>query len=211
MDRGGKWYKRDWWTHYSNKVNVYGHKDRLNNRLALLEEQKEIRKKEREKLNEFIYGKKIKNNSLNLSINDGESIKEQINKIEIKSNMNETAITEYNDMGRPGLGMKSQINLKDNESILLNDKIFDNKNVNNEKLFIGKKTKNINEDSMKLDNEHKDKKKHSHHHRHHHGHHHHSHHSNKEEKKYKSRSRSGNRSRSRNKDNIKKSTKKNYE
>ena len=62
MDRGGKWYKRDWWTHYNTPINVYGQKDKLNNREALLEEQKEIRIKEREKLNEVIYGKKKNNN-----------------------------------------------------------------------------------------------------------------------------------------------------
>ena len=62
MDRGGKWYKRDWWTHYNTPINVYGQKDKLNNRETLLEEQKEIRIKEREKLNEVIYGKKKNNN-----------------------------------------------------------------------------------------------------------------------------------------------------
>ena len=66
MDRGGKWYKRDWWLHYDTPVNVYGQKDKLNNKQALLDEQKEIRLKEKEKLNEFIYGKKKKNINLNL-------------------------------------------------------------------------------------------------------------------------------------------------
>ena len=70
MDRGGKWYKRDWWTHYNTTVNVYGKKDKLNDKEALLEEQKEIRLKEREKLNEFIYGKKKKNTNIILNEDD---------------------------------------------------------------------------------------------------------------------------------------------
>ena len=83
MDRGGKWYKRDWWTHYNTPVNVYGKKDKLNDRQALLDEQKEIRLKEKEKLNEFIYGKKKKNKSIR---------------------------KEADTLSRPGLGMNKNIN-----------------------------------------------------------------------------------------------------
>ena len=110
MDRGGKWYRRDWWTHYNNQVNVYGHKDKLNNRSTLLEEQKEIRKKEKEKLYEFIYGKKKKNNNnLSLNLNDGESIKEQLSKIQSEKNL--STKSENGDLSRPGLGLIKQMNL----------------------------------------------------------------------------------------------------
>ena len=102
MDRGGKWYKRDWWTHYNSQVNVYGHKDKLlNNRSTLLEEQKEIRKKEKEKLYEFLYGKKKKNNNIiNMNMNDNLSLKDENNKIDIGKSINNTPKTESNDMGR---------------------------------------------------------------------------------------------------------------
>ena len=187
MDRGGKWCKRDWWTHYNSKVNIYGHKDRLNNRSALLEEQKEIRKKEREKLNEFIYGKKKKNN---LMINDAESIKEQINKIENNNNMNNSEKSEFNEMSRPGLGMKSPISIKNSEINLKKEKT----DLKNENSLYGNKSEKSEKNFGKKDNDHKDKQKHSHH-RHHH--HHHSHHRSKDKSKISSKNRSISRKRSR--------------
>ena len=108
MDRGGKWYRRDWWTHYDNKVNVYGHKDRLNNRLALLDEQKEIRKQEKEKLYEFIYGKK-KKNAININMNEIESVKDSLYKTEINSTFSIPTKTDVTEIRRPGLGMKNEI------------------------------------------------------------------------------------------------------
>ena len=77
MDRGGKWYKKDWWLNYNDKINVYGKKDELNNKSALLEEQKEVRAKEREKLNEYLYGKKNKNNNINVIVPKNEGKKQQ--------------------------------------------------------------------------------------------------------------------------------------
>ena len=178
MDRGGKWYRRDWWTHYNNQVNVYGHKDKLNNRTALLDEQKEIRKKEKEKLYEFIYGKKKKNNNnLSLNLNVGESIKEQLSKIQSEKNL--STKSENGDLSRPGLGLIKQMNLE-NEISFDKDKIFENK----KKEFLGKKIKNNdNYNEKKLMGDDKSSKRHSHHHHHHH--HKHNHHHNKSKNKNK--------------------------
>ena len=171
MDRGGKWYKRDWWTHYNNKVNVYGHKDKLNNRSTLLEEQKEIRKKEKEKLYEFLYGKKKKNNIINMNINDNESIKEQINKIPVGSSLNYSSNNESNEKNKIELGMKNQFY---KNKIIINSDIKcenEDKKIND---FLGKKTRNNNiYNSKEIDkddnNSHmKHKHKHHHHHKHHH-------------------------------------------
>ena len=170
MDRGGKWYKRDWWTHYNSQVNVYGHKDKLNNRSTLLEEQKEIRKKEKEKLYEFLYGKKKKNNNI-INMNDNLSLKDENNKIEIGKNINNTPKTEYSDINRLDLFLKNTGNE--------NNKKEDNKNLERKdkkvEMFLGKKTKNIDNDNNKkiLDkDDNKSSKKHSHHHHHHHHRHH---------------------------------------
>ena len=180
MDKGGKWYRRDWWTHYNNQVNVYGHKDKLNNRTALLDEQKEIRKKEKEKLYEFIYGKKKKNNNLSLNLNDGESIKEQISKIQSEKNL--SAISENGDLSRPGLGLIKKINLE-NEISFDKDIKFENKK-KSEEIFLGKKTKNSdNYNEKKLMGDDKSSKMHSHYHHHHH--HKHKHHHNKSKSKNK--------------------------
>ena len=171
MDRGGKWYKRDWWTHYNNKVNVYGHKDKLNNRSTLLEEQKEIRKKEKEKLYEFLYGKKKKNNIINMNINDNESIKEQINKIPVGTSLNYSSNNESNEKNKIELGMKNQFY---KNKIIINSDIKcenEDKKIND---FLGKKTRNNNiYNSKEIDkddnNSHmKHKHKHHHHHKHHH-------------------------------------------
>ena len=179
MDRGGKWYRRDWWTHYDSQVNVYGHKDKLNNRAALLDEQKEIRKKEKEKLYEFIYGKKKKNTNIGIiNFNDNESLKTEIIKKEIGNNLNSNTKSEYGEMSRPGLGMKTPIPMtpmssKDTEIIF--DKV--NKKEKEEESFIGKKRKssdnyNYNKKKNEEDND-KNSKKHSHHHHHYHHKHHH--------------------------------------
>ena len=193
MDRGGKWYRKDWWTHYNNPVNVYGHKDKLNNRTSLLDEQKEIRKKEKEKLYEFIYGKKKVNNSLNVNLNDDKSVKEQINKIEIGKNINNNTKSEYGDITRPGLGIKNQMNSKDNEKLIENNK---NKDKKSEERIYWKKD-NINENNSKMNRkENNESKKQSH--RHHHHHREHRHHHNKSKNKSKNRSRSRSRARSRN-------------
>ena len=136
MDRGGKWYRKDWWTHYNNQVNVYGHKDKLNNRTALLDEQKEIRKKEKEKLYEFIYGKKKKNNNLSINLNDGESTKELLSKMQSEKNL--STKSENGDLSRPGLGLTKQINLE-NEISIDKDKKYENKK--NEEMFLRKKNK----------------------------------------------------------------------
>ena len=179
MDRGGKWYRRDWWTHYNNQVNVYGHKDKLNNRTALLDEQKEIRKKEKEKLYEFIYGKKKKNNNnLSLNLNDGESIKEQLSKIQSEKNL--STKSENGDLSRPGLGLIKQMNLE-NEISFDKDKIFENKK--KEDIFLGKKIKNNdNYNEKKLMGDDKSSKRHSHHHHHHHHKHNHNKSKNKNKK-----------------------------
>ena len=169
MDRGGKWYKRDWWTHYNNKVNVYGHKDKLNNRSTLLEEQKEIRKKEKEKLYEFLYGKKKKNNIINMNINDNESIKEQINKIPVGTSLNYSSNNESNEKNKIELGMKNQFY---KNKIIINSDIKcenEDKKIND---FLGKKTRNNNiynsKEIDKDDNNSHMKHKHHHHHKHHH-------------------------------------------
>jgi len=197
MDRGGKWYRKDWWTHYNNPVNVYGHKDKLNNRTSLLDEQKEIRKKEKEKLYEFIYGKKKVNNSLNLNLNDDKSVKEQINKIEIGKNINNNTKSEYGDITRPGLGIKNQMSSKDSEKLIENNKNNNkNKDKKSEERIYWKKD-NINENNSKMDRkENNESKKQSH--RHHHHHHEHRHHHNKSKNKSRNRSRSRARSRNRN-------------
>ena len=163
MDRGGKWYRKDWWTHYNNQVNVYGHKDKLNNRTALLDEQKEIRKKEKEKLYEFIYGKKKKNNNLSINLNDGESTKELLSKMQSEKNL--STKSENGDLSRPGLGLTKQINLE-NEISIDKDKKYENKK--NEEMFLRKKTKNSdNYNEKKVMGDDKSSKRHSHHHHHH--------------------------------------------
>ena len=169
MDRGGKWYKRDWWTHYNNKVNVYRHKDKLNNRSTLLEEQNEIRKKEKEKLYEFLYGKKKKNNIINMNINDNESIKEQINKIPVGTSLNYSSNNESNEKNKIELGMKNQFY---KNKIIINSDIKcenEDKKIND---FLGKKTRNNNiynsKEIDKDDNNSHMKHKHHHHHKHHH-------------------------------------------
>ena len=180
MDRGGKWYKRDWWTHYNTPVNVYGQKDKLNNREALLEEQKEIRLKEKEKLNEFIYGKKKKNNNLNL--NEAEIFSQHSNQTKSLNLDNKSIKKEFDILSRPGLGMNKIID--EEKQIKINEELKNR--IDNKKLNISKK-----------DEQHKDNKSYKSHH-HHHRHHHHRHHnsSNKSKSKEKRRSRSRSRSKS---------------
>ena len=174
MDRGGKWYKRDWWTHYNTPVNVYGKKDKLNDRQALLDEQKEIRLKEKEKLNEFIYGKKKKNTNINIDINK-DDILSQHQSIKLDNPDNKSIRKEADTLSRPGLGM--------------------NKNINGEKENDEKKQ--LNNESTKIINKNNDSKdKNSNNHKSHHHHHHH-HHKREHHKSYKSKSRHRNRSRSR--------------
>ena len=175
MDRGGKWYKRDWWTHYNTPVNVYGKKDKLNDRQALLDEQKEIRLKEKEKLNEFIYGKKKKNTNINIDINK-DDILSQHQSIKLDNPDNKSIRKEADTLSRPGLGM--------------------NKNINGEKENDEKKQ--LNNESTKIINKNNDNKdKNSNNHKTHHHHHHHHHHKREHHKSYKSKSRHRNRSRSR--------------
>ena len=170
MDRGGKWYKRDWWTHYNTPVNVYGKKDKLNDRQALLDEQKEIRLKEKEKLNEFIYGKKKKNTNINIDINK-DDILSQHQSIKLDNLDNKSIRKEADALSRPGLGM--------------------NKNINGEKENDEKKQ--LNNESTKIINKNNDNKdKNSNNHKSHHHHHHKREH----QKSYKSRHRSRSRSRS---------------
>ena len=172
MDRGGKWYKRDWWTHYNTPVNVYGKKDKLNDRQALLEEQKEIRLKEKEKLNEFIYGKKKKNTNINIDINK-DDILSQHQSIKLDNLDNKSIRKEVDTLSRPGLGI--------------------NKNINGEKENDEKKQ--LNNESTKIINKNNDNKdKNSNNHK---SHHHHHHHKREHHKSYKSKSRHRNRSRSR--------------
>ena len=135
MDRGGKWYKRDWWTHYNTPVNVYGKKDKLNDRQALLEEQKEIRLKEKEKLNEFIYGKKKKNTNINIDINK-DDILSQHQSIKLDNPDNKSIRKEADTLSRPGLGM--------------------NKNINEEK--VNDEKKQLNSESTKIINKNNDNK-----------------------------------------------------
>ena len=173
MDRGGKWYKRDWWTHYNTPVNVYGKKDKLNDRQALLDEQKEIRLKEKEKLNEFIYGKKKKNTNINIDINK-DDILSQHQSIKLDNPDNKSIRKEADTLSRPGLGM--------------------NKNINEEK--VNDEKKQLNSESTKIINKNNDNKdKNSNNHKSHHHHHHH-HHKREHQKSYKSRHRSRSRSRS---------------
>ena len=180
MDRGGKWYKRDWWTHYNTPVNVYGQKDKLNNREALLEEQKEIRLKEKEKLNEFIYGKKKKNTNLNF--NEAEIFSQHSNQTKTLNLDNKSVKKEFDILSRPGLGMNKII---DEEKEIKNNEDIKNK-VNYKNINI------INKEEQK-----KDIKTHKSHHHHHHYHRHHNK-SNKSKSCDRKRSRSRSRSRSRN-------------
>ena len=173
MDRGGKWYKRDWWTHYNTPVNVYGQKDKLNNREALLEEQKEIRLKEKEKLNEFIYGKKKKNNNLNL--NEAEIFSQHSNQTKSLNLDNKSIKKEFDILSRPGLGMNKIID--EEKQIKINEELKNR--IDNKKLNISKK-----------DEQHKDNKSYKSHHHHHHHHHRHHNSSNKSKSKEKRRSRS---------------------
>ena len=194
MDRGGKWYKRDWWTHYNTPVNVYGQKDKLNNREALLEEQKEIRLKEREKLNEFIYGKKKKNTSLNF--NEAEIFSQHINQTKSINLDNKSVKKDFDILSRPGLGMNKTIDkekeIKTNED-LKNE--INNKNIN----------------SIKKEEEQKDNKIHKDHHHHHHHHNHHKHHNKYKNSNSKDKKRFRSRSRSRSKSNRRKSYSKSSE
>ena len=173
MDRGGKWYKRDWWTHYNTPVNVYGQKDKLNNREALLEEQKEIRLKEREKLNEFIYGKKKKNNNLNL--NEAEIFSQHSNQTKSLNLDNKSIKKEFDILSRPGLGMNKIID--EEKQIKINEELKNR--IDNKKINIAKK-----------DEQQKDNKSYKSHHHHHHHHHRHHNSSNKSKSKEKRRSRS---------------------
>ena len=173
MDRGGKWYKRDWWTHYNTPVNVYGQKDKLNNREALLEEQKEIRLKEKEKLNEFIYGKKKKNNNLNL--NEAEIFSQHSNQTKSLNLDNKYIKKEFDILSRPGLGMNKIID--EEKQIKINEGLKNK--IDNKKINIAKK-----------DEQHKDNKSYKSHHHHHHHHHRHHNSSNKSKSKEKRRSRS---------------------
>ena len=179
MDRGGKWYKRDWWTHYNTPVNVYGQKDKLNNREALLEEQKEIRLKEKEKLNEFIYGKKKKNNNLNL--NEAEIFSQHSNQTKSLNLDNKSIKKEFDILSRPGLGMNKIID--EEKQIKINEELKNR--IDNKKINIAKK-----------DEQQKDNKSYKSHHHHHHHHHRHHNKSNKSKSKEKRRSRSRNRSKS---------------
>ena len=173
MDRGGKWYKRDWWTHYNTPVNVYGQKDKLNNREALLEEQKEIRLKEKEKLNEFIYGKKKKNNNLNL--NEAEIFSQHSNQTKSLNLDNKSIKKEFDILSRPGLGMNKIID--EEKQIKINEELKNK--IDNKKINIAKK-----------DEQHKDNKSYKSHHHHHHHHHRHHNSSNKSKSKEKRRCRS---------------------
>ena len=173
MDRGGKWYKRDWWTHYNTPVNVYGQKDKLNNREALLEEQKEIRLKEKEKLNEFIYGKKKKNNNLNL--NEAEIFSQHSNQTKSLNLDNKSIKKEFDILSRPGLGLNKIID--EEKQIKINEELKNR--IDNKKINIAKK-----------DEQHKDNKSYKSHHHHHHHHHRHHNSSNKSKSKEKRRSRS---------------------
>ena len=175
MDRGGKWYKRDWWTHYNTPVNVYGQKDKLNNREALLEEQKEIRLKEKEKLNEFIYGKKKKNTNLNF--NESEIFSQHSSQTKTLNLDNKSVKKEFDILSRPGLGMNKII---DEEKEIKNNEDIKNK-VNYKNINI------INKEEQK-----KDIKTHK---SHHHHHHHHRHHNKSNKSKSSDRKRSRSRSR----------------
>ena len=188
MDRGGKWYKRDWWTHYNTPINVYGQKDKLNNREALLEEQKEIRLKEKEKLNEFIYGKKKKNT--NLFINPDEILSHH-GSIKLEKLDNKSTKKDFDNLSRPGLGMIKNINKeKDN-------------NEGKEKNQI--ETESLNKIKKNNEKDDPDKIKYNNRHHHHHHHHHRRHHmdSNKRKSRHRERSRSKSRSKSRKKSSSK--------
>lgn len=162
LDKGGKWCKSDWWINYKNTNNL---SNCIKNKDTLLDEQKEIRKQEKEKLYEAIYGKKKKNNVIN----------------ELKEEKEDNK--EY-ELLRPGLGM-NKINKENGENGKKEEKI----KTENEKTLLGKKTKHKYEDDnenyqkdklnfseCKNDNNKKDKK-----HRHHH------HHSRKEKRHHSHR------------------------
>ena len=188
MDRGGKWYKRDWWTHYNTPINVYGQKDKLNNREALLEEQKEIRLKEKEKLNEFIYGKKKKNT--NLFLNSDEILSHH-GSIKLEKLDNKSTKKDFDNLSRPGLGMIKIINKeKDNNEGKEKNQI--------ETEILNKIKKNNEKDDP-------DKIKYNNRHHHHHHHHHRRHHmdANKRKSRHRERSRSKSRSKSRKKSSSK--------
>ena len=173
MDRGGKWYKRDWWTHYNTPINVYGQKDKLNNREALLEEQKEIRIKEREKLNEVIYGKK-KNN--NIILNEDELLSKTGSIFKHESLENNLIKKEFDVLSRPGLGKNNHSSININN---MNKEINDDK-----KEFVDKSIKTAENIINKYDN-----KKHSHHHYHRSHHKHHINHKSRSKQKVRLRSR----------------------
>ncbi len=173
MDRGGKWYKRDWWTHYNTPINVYGQKDKLNNREALLEEQKEIRIKEREKLNEVIYGKK-KNN--NIILNEDELLSKTGSLFKHESLENNLIKKEFDVLSRPGLGKNNHSSININN---MNKEINDDK-----KEFVDKSIKTAENIINKYDN-----KKHSHHHYHRSHHKHHKNHKSRSKQKVRLRSR----------------------
>ena len=173
MDRGGKWYKRDWWTHYNTPINVYGQKDKLNNREALLEEQKEIRIKEREKLNEVIYGKK-KNN--NIILNEDELLSKTGSIFKHESLENNLIKKEFDVLSRPGLGKNNHSSININN---MNNEINDDK-----KEFADKSIKTAENIINKYDN-----KKHSHHHYHRSHHKHHKNHKSRSKQKVRLRSR----------------------
>ena len=186
MDRGGKWYKRDWWTHYNTPTNVYGQKDKLNNRQALLEEQKEIRLKEKEKLNEFIYGKKKKNT--NLSLHEDEIFSQLGSQIKYENSENKSIKKEFDTLSRPGLGMNKIIS----EERKINE---ENKN----------KINSNNVENLEKEKDKKDTKQHkSRHHHHHHHHHHHRHQSRANKSKSGDKNKIRNRSRSRSRSNKRK-------
>ena len=114
---------------------------------------------------------------MSLNLNDGESIKEQLSKIQSEKNL--STKSENGDLSRPGLGLIKQMNLE-NEISFDKDKIFENK----KKEFLGKKIKNNdNYNEKKLMGDDKSSKRHSHHHHHHH--HKHNHHHNKSKNKNK--------------------------
>ena len=173
MDRGGKLYKRDWWTHYNTPINVYGQKDKLNNREALLEEQKEIRIKEREKLNEVIYGKK-KNN--NIILNEDELLSKTGSIFKHESLENNLIKKEFDVLSRPGLGKNNHSSININN---MNNEINDDK-----KEFVDKSIKTAENIINKYDN-----KKNSHHHYHRSHHKHHKNHKSRSKQKVRLRSR----------------------
>ena len=183
MDRAGKWYKRDWWTNYNTPINVYGQKDKLNNREALLQEQKEIRLKEKEKLNEFIYGKKKKNT--NIYLNSDEILSNR-GSIKLENLENKSTKKEFDNLSRPGLGMNKNININKEKDI---------------KEGKEKNQQNLENITNKIEKKDDNKIKHKHHHHHHHSHKTHHLNSHKRKSRHKNRSRSRSRSRSNKREN----------